>query len=128
VAVRHIREVFACDAVVFLPDAAGRRVRRAGAAAIPPAPADGDAPDGAGIRYRRMAGTSGATGLLAIRWAGPGSLDAEQGRLLDAFAAQTSLAVERAQLAEEAERARIRVEAERLRSTLQSAGAHDPSG
>ena len=49
----------------------------------------------------------------------------EQRHLLETFAGQIALAVERAQLAEEAERARVAVEAESLRSTLLASISHD---
>jgi two-component system, OmpR family, sensor histidine kinase KdpD len=51
--------------------------------------------------------------------------DPEQRRLVDAFADQTAMAIERGRLAEEMQRARIQVEAEQLRSTLLSSVSHD---
>jgi two-component system sensor histidine kinase KdpD len=49
----------------------------------------------------------------------------EQRRRVDAFAAQTALALERARLAEETSKARREIEAEQLRSTLLSSVSHD---
>jgi two-component system sensor histidine kinase KdpD len=49
----------------------------------------------------------------------------EQLHLLETFASQTALAIERAILAEEAQAAQVRVEAERLRSSLLSSVSHD---
>src|SRR5262249_21631485 len=46
-------------------------------------------------------------------------------RLLQAFANQTALALERASLAQEAERAKLQHETERLRSALLSSVSHD---
>src|SRR5205814_5737023 len=46
-------------------------------------------------------------------------------RLLQAFANQTALALERGHLADEAERARIQNETEKLRSALLSSVSHD---
>ena len=46
-------------------------------------------------------------------------------RLLEAFAGQTALALERTQLAEQAQRTRVEIEAERLRTALLSSLSHD---
>jgi two-component system sensor histidine kinase KdpD len=51
--------------------------------------------------------------------------DPEQRRLLDAFASQIALALERFALAEQTQRARLAVEQERLRGTLLSSVSHD---
>jgi two-component system sensor histidine kinase KdpD len=51
--------------------------------------------------------------------------DPAQRRLLEAFAGQTALALERTQLAEQAQRARVEIEAERLRTALLSSLSHD---
>ncbi len=51
--------------------------------------------------------------------------DAGERRLLDAFVAQTAVAVERARLAEETQRIRLESERERLRSALLSSVSHD---
>jgi two-component system sensor histidine kinase KdpD len=63
----------------------------------------------------------GAVGVLGVRPSQPGALDdAEPRRLLDAFASQIALAIERSLLAEEAQRAQRRIEAEQLRNSLLS--------
>ena len=49
----------------------------------------------------------------------------EQLHLLETFAAQTALAIERVALVDEAQQARLRSETERLRSSLLSAVSHD---
>jgi two-component system sensor histidine kinase KdpD len=49
----------------------------------------------------------------------------EQLHLLETFAAQTALAIERVALVDEAQRARLRSETERLRNSLLSAVSHD---
>ena len=46
-------------------------------------------------------------------------------RLLEAFAGQTALALERTRLAEQTERAQVEIEAERLRTALLSSLSHD---
>lgn len=52
-------------------------------------------------------------------------LDPEEFHLLETFANQTALAIERAQLADETERTRVQIETERLRSSLLSSVSHD---
>jgi len=58
---------------------------------------------------------------------GPGRqrFDPEQVRLLEAFASQIALAVERTNLAAEAQAAELEAEAERMRSSLLSSVSHD---
>jgi two-component system sensor histidine kinase KdpD len=152
-AVRHVAEVFDCRAVVLLADAAGRlryplesplpesfrgadlaiaqwvldHRRRAGlgsdtlAAApglyLPLAPA---AEAGADEPARR------GFGVLAVL---PENrrrvLLPEQLHLLETFAGQTGLALERARLAEEAETARMAAQSESLRNTLLASISHD---
>jgi two-component system sensor histidine kinase KdpD len=81
---------------------------------------------GARALYLPLAGSRGTVGVLGIRPARPQALAApEQLHLLETFAAQTALAVERGILGEEAARARLRVEAERLRNSLLSSVSHD---
>ncbi len=79
--------------------------------------------------YLPLVGSSGSgepLGVLASFADDPERFsDPEQQRLVDAFAAQMAMAIERATLASETERARVTVEAERLRSTLLSSVSHD---
>jgi len=64
--------------------------------------------------------------VLGVSPAVPGRLsDPEQLRLLESFANQTALALERAALAEEAQQAWMKVEAELMRNTLLSSVSHD---
>ncbi|MCB9455152.1 MAG: hypothetical protein H6671_04090 [Anaerolineaceae bacterium] len=49
----------------------------------------------------------------------------DRAHLLETFANQTALAIERAQLTNEAEQAQVQIEAERLRSSLLSSVSHD---
>ncbi len=89
----------------------------------------------AGHRHapRRLRALPAAHSARAAAWACSGSgpwtrapLQApEQLHQLEAFASQTALAIERAQLAEEAERAQVRAETERLRNSLLSSVSHD---
>ncbi len=141
---RHVGQDFMSEVGVFLPDAAGRLVPRAGG----PGRVDED-PDERAARewafehgepagvgnarapraralYLPLLASRGTVGVLGIRPRDSRALPtSEQLHLLETLAAQTALAVERATLAEEAQQAQLRVEAERLRSTLLSSVSHD---
>lgn len=144
VAVRHVAEVFDCQAVVLLPDASGRlrypreasiegsftkadlsiaqwvvdHGKRAGLGSdtLPAAPA----------LYVPLSDERQRLGVLAVL---PENrrriLLPEQRHLLETFAGQLGLAMERAQLAETAEAARVAVETESLRNTLLASISHD---
>jgi len=77
-------------------------------------------------QYLPLTGTRRTLGVLAVR---PNQrrrlLLPEQRHLLETFAGQIALAVERAQMAEEAEIARVAVETESLRNTLLASISHD---
>ena len=143
-AVSTTQDVFAARAVILLPSENGRVRIRAGDATLP-GPGDHDLsvaqwvydrgePAGLGTQtlpaaqalYVPLLGSSGPTGVLGIR---PASirvlLRPDQFQLLETFANQTALAVERAGLAHGAEHARVQIEAERLRNTLLSSVSHD---
>ncbi len=144
VSVRHVAEVFGCEAVVLLPDAQGRlrhpaeppvagSLRAAdlsvaqwvvdhgeraglGADTLPAAPA----------LYLPLGDCRPARGVLAVLPANRRRvLLPEQRHLLDTFAGQIGLALERAQLAEDAEAARVAMETEGLRNTLLASISHD---
>lgn len=143
-AVRHIAEVFRCQAVALLPDEVGEVMRQIGLReqfdrdttdlgasqwvyehGQMAGPGTGTLP-GATALYLPLVASRGTIGVLGIRSVESHSLDApEQLHLLEAFANQAALAYERAQLAEEAQRAQVRVEAEQLRSSLLSSVSHD---
>lgn len=144
VAVRHVAEVFDCKAVVLLPDGAGKlrhprdppdggsltaadlsiaqwvldHGRRAGLGSdtLPAAPA----------LYLPLGGEQQRFGVLAVL---PENrrrvLLPEQRHLLETFAAQIGLAVERGKLAEIAESSRVAAETESLRNTLLASISHD---
>jgi two-component system sensor histidine kinase KdpD len=81
---------------------------------------------GARALYVPLLASRGPVGVLGIELpSGDGPVAPEQLHLLETFAAQTALAIERAALAEEAQQARLRSETERLRSSLLSAVSHD---
>jgi two-component system sensor histidine kinase KdpD len=79
-----------------------------------------------GGTYVPLKASRGAAGVLGVFPDGQdGALPAEQRQMVEAFASQTALAVERAALADEAMAAWERVEAEFLRNTLLSGVSHD---
>jgi two-component system sensor histidine kinase KdpD len=143
-AVKHVAEVFDCECVVLLPDAAGRvrypaetpmegsyrgadlavaqwvadHGRRAGLGSdtLPAAPA----------LYLPLGEGREGLGVLTVRPRNPRRvLLPEQRHLLETFAGQIGLALERAGLAETAASARISAERETLRNTLLASISHD---
>lgn len=144
VAVRHVSEVFQCKAVVLLPDATGKlqcprgepldsSLRRAdlavaqwvtdhgrraglGSDTLPAAPA----------LYVPLGDADRAAGVLAVLPVNERRvLLPEQSHLLDTFAGQIGLALERARLAEVAEASSLAAERESLRNTLLASISHD---
>lgn len=76
--------------------------------------------------YIPLIASRGAVGVLCLRPAASDrALSAEQTALLQTFANQTALAVERAQLADEAGQAQVQVQTEQLRNALLSSVSHD---
>jgi two-component system sensor histidine kinase KdpD len=73
-----------------------------------------------------LSGSQRLVGVLGVRSQDQRHLfNPEQMHLLETFASQTALAIERARLAEDAERATISAETERLRAALLSSVSHD---
>lgn len=144
IAVRHVAEVFQCETVVLLPDASGRiRYPRDEAAegslrgadlAIAQWVADHGRRAGLGsdtlaaapALYLPLGAGEPSLGVLAVL---PRNrrrvLLPEQRHLLETFAGQIGLALERARLADEAEAARVAGERESLRNTLLASISHD---
>ena len=143
-AARHITEVFGRPVAVLLPGPEGRLVHGAGELTV-------GAEDGSELavaqwvqEHGQMAGHGSATlpgaralylplragrgtvGVLGIE-PSPGEALAtpEQLHLLETFAAQTALAIERVALVDDAQQARVQSETERLRNSLLSAVSHD---
>jgi two-component system sensor histidine kinase KdpD len=77
-------------------------------------------------QYLPLVAASGTVGVLGVRPFDPASFQAPgvQG-LLQAFAGQSALALERDMLAERAQQEQIEIEAERLRTALLSSLSHD---
>jgi two-component system sensor histidine kinase KdpD len=144
VAVRHVAEVFQCRAVILLPDADGklRRPRdrpieqsfRAADLAVGQWVADHGKQAGLGTDtlpaaqglYLPLGDERQHLGVLAVLPANPRRvLLPEQHHLLETFAGQIGLAIERARLAEAAEAASLAQEKESLRNTLLASISHD---
>jgi two-component system sensor histidine kinase KdpD len=143
-AARHVREVFDCQVVVLLPHRDGRLAATVGEdAAITADPKEQSVaqwvfdhgemagrgtstlPGGKAI-YVPLAVSRGPVGVLGVRPVGERSvLDPEQLHLLEAFASQIAVAVERTNLAAEAQAAELQVETERMRSALLASVSHD---
>jgi two-component system sensor histidine kinase KdpD len=144
IAVRHAVEAVGGQLAMLLPDGDGRLTLRA----AQPAVAVTDTSEmavaqwvyehremaglgtttlpGAKALYLPLVGSRGAVGVMGVRPPDSRTFEApEQLHLLETFASQTALAIERAILAEEAQAAQVRVEAERLRSSLLSSVSHD---
>jgi len=144
VALRHLVDVFGGRMVILMADANGRLEPRVSMLA----PFHMDPNDGAvsqwAYEHRQPAGTGtdnlpgaqmlfvplvasrGIVGVLGMRLADPHLFDApDQWHLLETFANQTALAIERGLLAEEAQAAQVSAESERMRNTLLSSVSHD---
>ena len=143
-AVAHIAEVFDCQVVALLPDARGKLVIRAGKEsdfAINPreqsvaqwafdlgqiAGMGTDTLPSAEALYVPLLGAQGPVGALGVRPRNREQLlVSDQLRLLESFANQTALALERDRLADEGQHQAVEIETERLRGSLLSSVSHD---
>jgi two-component system sensor histidine kinase KdpD len=143
-AVKHVAEVFEARAAILFPDREGR-IRLPSGASQPGslhgadlavaqwvydhgerAGLGTDTLPSAAAHYVPLAGSQGSIGVLALEPANPRRLFVpEQQRLLDTFASQVALALERARLAAEARTSQIDAESERVRNALLAAISHD---
>lgn len=144
VAVRHIAEVFQCQAVILLPGE-GDRLRypqappldssfRSADLAIAQWVADHGRQAGLGTDtlpaapglYLPLGEQAQKLGVLAVLPSNPRRvLLPEQRHLLETFTGQTGLGLERARLAEAAEAVSLAVQRESLRNTLLASISHD---
>jgi two-component system, OmpR family, sensor histidine kinase KdpD len=144
VAIKHVAETFASGATVLLPDADGRLQMLQGVELAEslasadlsiaqwvfdhgrPAGLGTDTLPAAAAQYVPLTGTHKTLGVLAVQ---PrqrrGLLLPEQRHLLETFAGQIALAIERSQRADEAAAARVAVETESLRNSLLASISHD---
>ncbi len=80
----------------------------------------------ASARYLPLKTAKGVVGVLGVKPVIAGDrLSQEQRRLMEAFANQIALAIERAQLAEQARQAQLLQEAEKLQAALLNSISHD---
>jgi two-component system sensor histidine kinase KdpD len=144
IGVQHLAEVFASQAVILLPEPGGR-LRHPGGESISGSLHGADLSiaqwvyehnQAAGLGTETLAGSdthfvslaspNRTVGVIALLPANPRRLFVpEQRRLLDTFAGQIAIAIERAQLAEDARAARLQAETEELRNSLLSGISHD---
>jgi two-component system sensor histidine kinase KdpD len=144
VAVKHVAETFSGQAIVLVPDAAGRlhlprstplqgSLRRPDLSVAQwvydhgvPAGLGTDTLPANAAQYLPLKAITKTLGVLAVA---PTQrrrlLLPEQRHLLETFAGQIALAMERAGFAEEAETARVTAETESLRNTLLASISHD---
>ena len=144
VAIKHVAETFSSRAAVLLPDAQGRLAALEGVEAGSslgrpdssvgqwvfdhgrPAGLGTDTLPAAPAMYLPLTGTQQVLGVLAVQpLQRRRLLLPEQRHLLETFAGQIALAIERAQRAEEAAAARVAVETESLRNSLLASISHD---
>ena len=144
VAVRHVSEVFDCRAVVLLPDADGKLQLPRGeplnsslrGADLAVAQWVNDHGQRAGLGSDTLPATPAlyvplgdeerATGVLAVLPSNARRvLLPEQSQLLDTFAGQIGLALERARFADAAQASSLAAERESLRNTLLASISHD---
>jgi two-component system sensor histidine kinase KdpD len=143
VAVRHVAETFSGRAAVLLPDVQGHleRERLDPAASLEnadlsiaqwvfdhgrPAGLGTDTLPAAPAQYLPLAGTQRTLGVLAVQPAQRRRLMLpEQRHLLETFAGQIALAIERGRGAEDAESSRVAVETESLRNSLLASISYD---
>lgn len=144
VAIKHVAETFASGATVLLPDADGHLQTLQGVELAEsfdsadlsiaqwvfehgrPAGLGTDTLPAAPAQYVPLTGTHRTLGVLAVQPSQRrGLLLPEQRHLLETFAGQIALAIERSQRADDAEAARVAVETESLRNTLLASISHD---
>jgi len=141
---RHVHDVFGGGVVLLVPDAHGGLSPRA---AVPSGITLADDDRGVArwaLDHGRLAGRGtdtlpgapsvhvplrGARDIVGVlAWRPPEGappIEPEQQHLLETFANQAALAVERAHLADEAEQSRVRAETEAMRASLLASVSHD---
>jgi two-component system sensor histidine kinase KdpD len=144
VALRHVADTFESQVTILLPDTGGRiRHPRGEASATSFRGADlgvaqwvfdhwnraglgSDTLPGQDALYLPLSAATGTLGVLAVLPANPRRvLLPEQMHLLETFASQIALALERTKLAEAAQGTQLKIEGERLRNALLAGVSHD---
>jgi two-component system sensor histidine kinase KdpD len=143
-AARHLADVFGCPAAILLPNSSGRLSVLASHGDMPLESVNEQAAADWVRQHRKWAGrgtdtlpacqglyvpltaSDHAIGVIGLRLVDELALvDPDQQHLLETFASQISLALQRAHLAEEAQAARIDAESQRMRNALLSSVSHD---
>ncbi len=143
-AVQHVGMIFESEAAILLPDAGGRLIVRAGKSEALASSVDHQriadwafqngklaglgtgTLEGTAALYVPLISSTGPIGVLYLRPAEAHKLiDPTQRHLLETFAHQIAVALERERYADETRRAQTRVEAEQVRNTLLSSVSHD---
>ncbi len=141
---RHVADVFQGDTAILLPDASNRLTVAAHHGAFKVESANEGAAAQWVFEHQRWAGwstetlsastamyvplvtSSSSLGVLALRPKDPKHpLESDQRHLLETFATQLAIALERSKLASQVESSRRDVEAEQIRSSLLSCVSHD---
>jgi two-component system sensor histidine kinase KdpD len=143
VAADMTQEVFGCPAVIFLPDDSGKvsfSRRTSDHLPIPraeegvaqwafehkqPAGKGTDTLPGSTALYVPLRASRDVFGVIALLSERAGAMSPEQIHLLDIFASQIALAMERSRISRQAREAELRVKAEETRNSLLSAVSHD---
>ena len=141
VATKHIGEVMESRVAILLPDSSGhlapgnadfpldvseRAVAQWALAHNQTAGLGTETLPGSKAFYMPLTGSHGTVGVLGIRPTQTSSVMlSEQRHLLETFANQTALAIERANFVEESQKAKVQIEAERTRNALLSSISHD---
>jgi two-component system sensor histidine kinase KdpD len=141
-AYRHLREIFSSDVWVLLTDPSGKlavsgkdetevAAPRAAVEIAESLQARETLAFGlaTGERLVALCSSSGMLGVLILRPSDPNCFaDAGNRNLLDTFAVQIALSLERCKLSGDAQRAQVEVQTERLRNALLSSVSHDLRG
>lgn len=140
-AARHVGDVFAGSAIVLLPDAKGALTLTDG----PPewlsahelaaaqwvydqqkwAGRGTDTLPGASAIYMPLVASGRPLGVLALNQRAAGALEPDQRHMLETFATQLAIALERTAFAEDAAAARVSAQSEQTRNALLSCVSHD---
>jgi len=144
IAISHVSEVFDCATALIFPDATGRivmskerhsrdtlMVADVGTAQwafdhAKPAGLGTDTLAGSTVLYLPLIGAQRTQGVLAAKPSNARRVMLpEQFRLLETFAAQIALALERTEFADQASAAEVRAETEAVRNSLLASLSHD---
>jgi two-component system sensor histidine kinase KdpD len=143
VAAEITEEVFNCPAVIFLPDTSGKVsfIRRTSNILPIPRAEEGvaqwafehkqlaglgtDTLPGSTALYVPLRASRDVFGVMAVLPRRGGDISPERIHMLEVFASQIALAMERSRISNQAKEAELRVEAEQTRNALLSAVSHD---